>query len=166
MLHWSTAAASGCTSPQSCALPTTCRKCLSRYPSVAHAASSGKLQYPVTAGLLHVIVPCVVNACAVAHSLATVLFSLQVTLLNFGITREGLEDQLLGIVVAQERPELQEEKARLVLAGAENARQLKEIEVREVLRVAASHPMPPNWVGGLPHPRDMCGTCCWIVVWR
>jgi dynein heavy chain len=53
----------------------------------------------------------------------------QVTLLNFGITREGLEDQLLGIVVAQERPELQEEKARLVLAGAENARQLKEIEV-------------------------------------
>jgi dynein heavy chain len=54
---------------------------------------------------------------------------LQVTLLNFGITREGLEDQLLGIVVAQERPELQEEKARLVLAGAENAQQLKEIEV-------------------------------------
>lgn len=52
------------------------------------------------------------------------------TLLNFGITREGLEDQLLGIVVAQERPELEEEKARLVLAGAENARQLKEIEVR------------------------------------
>jgi hypothetical protein len=32
-------------------------------------------------------------------------------------------------VVAQERPELEEEKARLVLAGAENARQLKEIEV-------------------------------------
>lgn len=56
--------------------------------------------------------------------------ALQVTLLNFGITREGLEDQLLGTVVAQERPELEEEKARLVLAGAENARQLKEIEVR------------------------------------
>jgi dynein heavy chain len=54
----------------------------------------------------------------------------QVALLNFGITREGLEDQLLGTVVAQERPELEEEKARLVLAGAENARQLKEIEVR------------------------------------
>lgn len=55
--------------------------------------------------------------------------SVKVTLLNFGITREGLEDQLLGTVVAQERPELEEEKARLVLAGAENARQLKEIEV-------------------------------------
>lgn len=58
-------------------------------------------------------------------------------LLNFGITRDGLEDQLLGIVVAQERPELQEEKARLVLAGAKNARQLKEIEVRPDLRSAA-----------------------------
>jgi hypothetical protein len=31
--------------------------------------------------------------------------------------------------MAQERPELVEEKARPVLAGAENARQLKEIEV-------------------------------------
>jgi dynein heavy chain len=44
------------------------------------------------------------------------------------ITPEGLEDQLLGIVVQKERPELQEEKTKLVLQGAENARQLKEIE--------------------------------------
>jgi dynein heavy chain, axonemal len=55
----------------------------------------------------------------------------QVTLLNFSITREGLEDQLLNVVVACERPELQEEKARLVLAGAESAQQLMEIEVRQ-----------------------------------
>jgi dynein heavy chain len=61
---------------------------------------------------------------------ALLLMGRQVALLNFGITCEGLEDQLLGTVVAQERPELEEEKARLVLAGAENARQLKEIEVR------------------------------------
>jgi len=54
--------------------------------------------------------------------------SVKVTLLNFSITRDGLEDQLLGIVVAQERPELEEEKAKLVQAGAENAKQLKEIE--------------------------------------
>ena len=39
--------------------------------------------------------------------------SVKVTLLNFMITPEGLEDQLLGIVVAKERPELQEEKERL-----------------------------------------------------
>ena len=31
------------------------------------------------------------------------------------ITPEGLEDQLLGIVVQRERPELEEEKTKLVL---------------------------------------------------
>jgi hypothetical protein len=31
------------------------------------------------------------------------------------ITPEGLEDQLLGIVVTRERPELEEEKTKLVL---------------------------------------------------
>ena len=35
----------------------------------------------------------------------------KVTLLNFMITPDGLEDQLLGIVVAKERPDLEEEKA-------------------------------------------------------
>lgn len=39
----------------------------------------------------------------------------QVTLLNFMITPEGLEDQLLGIVVLRERPELEEEKTKLTL---------------------------------------------------
>lgn len=72
---------------------------------------------------------------SIYHPHVCVFVAAQVTLLNFGITREGLEDQLLGIVVAQERPELQEEKARLVLAGAENARQLKEIEVRAYVRM-------------------------------
>ena len=52
----------------------------------------------------------------------------QVSLLAFMTTREGLEDQLLGIVVAKERPELEEEKGRLILAGAENKRHLKEVE--------------------------------------
>lgn len=46
----------------------------------------------------------------------------QVTLLNFMITPEGLEDQLLGIVVARERPELEEEKNALILQSAENKR--------------------------------------------
>lgn len=52
------------------------------------------------------------------------------TLLNFSITRGGLEDQVLGLVVARERPELEEDKARLTVQGADNARQLAEIEVR------------------------------------
>lgn len=47
---------------------------------------------------------------------------MQVTLLNFMITPEGIQDQLLGIVVAQERPDLEEEKQALILQGAENKR--------------------------------------------
>jgi dynein heavy chain len=54
--------------------------------------------------------------------------SVKVTLLNFMITPEGLQDQLLGIVVAKERPEMQAEKERLVLEAADNKRQLKDIE--------------------------------------
>ena len=54
--------------------------------------------------------------------------STKVTIVNFVITPEGLEDQLLGIVAAKERPELEEEKNRLVIASASNKRQLKEIE--------------------------------------
>lgn len=34
------------------------------------------------------------------------------------ITPTGLADQLLGVVVAAERPDLEEQKAALVLAGA------------------------------------------------
>ncbi|XP_015203470.2 dynein axonemal heavy chain 12 isoform X1 [Lepisosteus oculatus] len=52
----------------------------------------------------------------------------KVSLLNFMITPEGLEDQLLGIVVAKERPELEEERNALILQSATNKRQLKETE--------------------------------------
>ncbi|XP_070559445.1 dynein axonemal heavy chain 12-like isoform X2 [Ptychodera flava] len=52
----------------------------------------------------------------------------KVSLLNFMITPEGLEDQLLGIVVAKERPELEEERNALIVQSATNKRQLKEIE--------------------------------------
>ena len=61
----------------------------------------------------------------------------QVTLLNFMITMEGLQDQLLGIVVARERPELEEEKSQLIMQSAENKRQLKEIEDK-ILEVLSS----------------------------
>ncbi|XP_019624138.1 PREDICTED: dynein heavy chain 12, axonemal-like isoform X1 [Branchiostoma belcheri] len=52
----------------------------------------------------------------------------KVALLNFMITPEGLEDQLLGIVVAKERPDLEEEKNALILQSAANKKALKEIE--------------------------------------
>jgi len=48
--------------------------------------------------------------------------AVKVTLLNFMITPDGLADQLLGIVVAKERPELEAEKNQLIVQGAENKR--------------------------------------------
>lgn len=50
--------------------------------------------------------------------------STAVTLINFGITYEGLRDQLLSIVVAKERPELETEKERLITEGARNKDEL------------------------------------------
>jgi dynein heavy chain len=44
----------------------------------------------------------------------------KVTLINFMITSNGLEDQLLGIVVAKERPDLEAEKNSLIIQGATN----------------------------------------------
>ncbi|CAM9229232.1 unnamed protein product [Discosporangium mesarthrocarpum] len=63
--------------------------------------------------------------------------SVKVTLLNFMITPEGLQDQLLGIVVENERPDLEEQKNKLILAGAENKRMLKEIEDK-ILHILSS----------------------------
>jgi dynein heavy chain len=44
------------------------------------------------------------------------------------ITYEGLNDQLLGILVKKERPDLEREKERLIIEGANNKKQLAEIE--------------------------------------
>lgn len=52
----------------------------------------------------------------------------QVNLLNFMATQEGLEDQMLGITVAREEPELEARREQLVLEDAENKRVQKEIE--------------------------------------
>lgn len=45
--------------------------------------------------------------------------------MNFMITLSGLEDQLLGIVVAKERPDLEAEKNQLIVQGAENKKYLE-----------------------------------------
>lgn len=54
--------------------------------------------------------------------------STKVTLLNFMITYEGLFDQLLGIVVAKENPDLEAKKEQLVLDSAKNKKKLQETE--------------------------------------
>lgn len=53
------------------------------------------------------------------------------------ITPQGLEDQLLGIVAAREKPELEEKKNQLIIESAHNQRQLKEIEDK-ILKVLSS----------------------------
>ncbi|XP_012937339.1 dynein heavy chain 3, axonemal [Aplysia californica] len=63
--------------------------------------------------------------------------SVKVCLLNFMITPQGLEDQLLGIVAAKEKPELEEKKNQLILESAANNKQLKEIEDK-ILEVLSS----------------------------
>jgi len=72
----------------------------------------------------------------------------QVTLVNFSITMEGMQDQLLAIVVGSERPELEQKMTALIQEeyvyamrcsltlhhSAENKRRLQEIE-NKILQV-------------------------------
>lgn len=52
----------------------------------------------------------------------------KVSLLNFAITFGGLEDQLLGVVVVEEMPEMEQKKNSLVISNARMKKELKEIE--------------------------------------
>ena len=52
----------------------------------------------------------------------------KVNLLNFMATLEGLEDQMLGVLIEMEEPDLAAQSEQLVLEDADNQRQLKEIE--------------------------------------
>ncbi|KAJ1097170.1 hypothetical protein NDU88_002296 [Pleurodeles waltl] len=63
--------------------------------------------------------------------------AVKVCLLNFMITPLGLQDQLLGIVAAKEKPELEEKKNALIIESATNKKQLKEIEDK-ILEVLSS----------------------------
>ncbi|GBG78059.1 hypothetical protein CBR_g25996 [Chara braunii] len=67
--------------------------------------------------------------------------SVKVVLLNFMITQDGLEDQILGMVVAKERPDLEEEKTQLVILSSLNKRQLKQIEDK-IIEVFAKDDLP------------------------
>ena len=64
-------------------------------------------------------------------------------MVNFMITPQGLEDQLLGIVAAKEKPELEEKKNQLIVESAENQKKLKEIEDK-ILEVLSSSEVMSN----------------------
>ena len=52
----------------------------------------------------------------------------KVTIINFTVTPKGLEDQLLADVVSQERPDLEEQRNKLVTSIAADKKELKDIE--------------------------------------
>merc|ERR1711871_1310015 len=52
----------------------------------------------------------------------------KVSLINFTITQPGLEDQLLGVTIETELPEMQAKKNALVVSNAEMKKQLHDIE--------------------------------------
>eukprot|EP00919_Chromeraceae_sp_WS-2016_P044417 GHVR01105986.1.p1 GENE.GHVR01105986.1~~GHVR01105986.1.p1 ORF type:complete len:1022 (+),score=237.93 GHVR01105986.1:58-3066(+) len=62
----------------------------------------------------------------------------QVTLLNFVVTVEGLEDQLLATLVKQEEPATEDKRVRLVGESAESQRLLKELEDKILALLSAS----------------------------
>lgn len=64
--------------------------------------------------------------------------SFQVSLLNFFVTPEGLEEQLLEIVVTEERPDLANMKSHLVVSNASMKRELKEIEEKILFMLSKS----------------------------
>ncbi|XP_017734861.1 PREDICTED: dynein heavy chain 17, axonemal isoform X2 [Rhinopithecus bieti] len=62
----------------------------------------------------------------------------QCTLINFLVTRDGLEDQLLAAVVAKERPDLEQLKANLTKSQNEFKIILKELEDSLLARLSAA----------------------------
>lgn len=52
----------------------------------------------------------------------------KVSLVNFAITFTGLEDQLLGVVVVEEMPEMEEKKNSLVISNTRMRKELQELE--------------------------------------
>jgi dynein heavy chain len=56
--------------------------------------------------------------------------STKTTIVNFAVVQQGLEAQLLGIVVSKERPELEKQKNELVLKIAAGKKKLVELEDR------------------------------------
>ncbi|XP_056267415.1 dynein axonemal heavy chain 1 [Pseudoliparis swirei] len=68
--------------------------------------------------------------------------STKVTLINFTLSPSGLEDQLLGQVVAVERPDLEEAKNQLIVSNAKMKQELKGIEDEILFRLSSTEGKP------------------------
>ncbi|XP_040850525.1 dynein heavy chain 1, axonemal [Ochotona curzoniae] len=68
--------------------------------------------------------------------------STKLTIINFTLSPSGLEDQLLGQVVAEERPDLEEAKNQLIISNAKMRQELKDIEDQILYRLSSSKGNP------------------------
>ncbi|XP_068082965.1 dynein axonemal heavy chain 1 [Anabrus simplex] len=68
--------------------------------------------------------------------------SIKVLLVNFALVPSGLQDQLLALVVMEERPDLEAARGALIVNNAEMKRELKEIEDLILQRLSASEGSP------------------------
>ncbi|XP_038005283.1 dynein heavy chain 1, axonemal [Motacilla alba alba] len=68
--------------------------------------------------------------------------STKLTLINFTLSPSGLEDQLLGEVVAAERPDLEEDRNQLIVSNAQMRQELKVIEDQILYRLSTSEGNP------------------------
>ncbi|XP_030767557.1 dynein heavy chain 1, axonemal-like isoform X2 [Sitophilus oryzae] len=68
--------------------------------------------------------------------------SIKVLLVNFTVVSSGLQDQLLALVVMQERPDLEEQRSQIVVSVAQMKHELKEIEDRILIKLSASEGSP------------------------
>ncbi|XP_037242845.1 dynein heavy chain 1, axonemal [Falco rusticolus] len=66
----------------------------------------------------------------------------KLTVINFTLSPSGLEDQLLGEVVAAERPDLEEARKQLIVSNDKMLQELKEIEDQILYRLSTSEGNP------------------------
>ena len=72
----------------------------------------------------------------------SLLIKFMVLKLRFSLVLSGLEDQLLALVVAEERPDLEEAKNQLIVSNAKMRQELKEIEDKILHKLSASEGSP------------------------
>ncbi|CAG9840890.1 unnamed protein product, partial [Diabrotica balteata] len=68
--------------------------------------------------------------------------SIKVLLVNFTVVSTGLQDQLLALVVMQERPDLEEQRSQIVVSIATMKHELKEIQDRILYKLSSSELSP------------------------
>lgn len=73
-----------------------------------------------------------------AAALRRLLPQAETTLINFTVTEQGLEDQLLALVVNKERPDLEETKTQLIIQNTEFTIKLKELEDGLLLKLSTA----------------------------